>query len=728
MADINLDRFQEIATLIIGLQNDPEIENELNGWINEYSDKLRSAADAKGASEDAKRQLGAIAKGLPLLATGIQGAAKSFQGGDPLSGSAAVADVIGNMVTMITSMLSSTAGPPGALVSSILSIFSMILKIFSNQKPEKSIEQKLQNVIDTNNAKELKQSLQAIQKETSEVILEFTKHNNTGDKFAFSNIQKSLNIEAIGLRMSEASLWIKRNQDVENWEAVLAAHCYAHISLMQAITIAMNIVQDSQDIKYLTAILDGRNLMQLEFIKEIKPIAQNQGTLWTARNRSQNIDLIGGGSAIFMRNAVISQNKGWKNFHLNNTPLSFAVSQRATEIEEGVYDQSTGLFTIDNSYTFAPDKDWDRDKSTLLEHPFRKDDHASLGSGIIYGRYGSSPLKSDAKIHTLIPYNSEPRHDYLDIWAIPGLSVGEINLYTAEGNKLVFWKQGSPTHTANENTKLLFGGDILMPNGYKVGMVRVTAPEPFEDEKDVFSQDAFHAVYGACEVPADKTNIRIGNASGVVAPPYWNKKHMEICVYYREMTWKNRPIKLTGANYLVAPWPNFVGIGVDKRYFWIYKAGAIACATHTEIYECLIKGEAQPPWMIYDIPNKVGETEYAPEELSELMGSYYPTGLLDLSPCDDGTLAAVYCEKNAYWNAPVYSMTPKIDRIARTLKIEGKRKDSNNHTVPTNGWESDRSVWVSRVIKQPINCWQLLDGLERALIKLKNQTSHSKTS
>lgn len=711
MSEFNVDRFEEIASLIISLQDDPAMEDELNTWLSEHSDALRAAADAKGATERARSQVRAIAQGLPLIAAGIQGAVKGFQNQDPLAGSAAVVEVVGNMVNMISSMISSSAGPPGAIVGSILSIFSMILKAFSKQKPEKSIEEKLQSVLDTNNAKTLRDNLEAVQnvlKITIQIVDSLDKANT---KYELTEIQ-GLGFKDMLLPMSNAGVWISKNQNIEHWEAVLVAYCYAHISIVKALVRTMSIAQDHKGIEFLKIMLDALNKDKLKFIKKIKPAARNQGTIWAIRDRSLN----GGKGVVFKRNVVVSHKKDWQVFPIDRTPLSFAVSKRTADTQNGNQGEAMALFTLDHTYPFVTHIDWVREKAPLLDHPFRKDDNASKGHGIIYAWYGTSPLRTDVKKHTLSPSILRSKSDYLDIWALPSPVAGEIYLYTAEGNAIVFWTQGSKEHPDDKETKLLYVGEQPMPEGYKVGAVRAVSPKSFDDEIDIISNDTFHAIYGACEVSAKKTKMIIETKDGVAAPPYWDRDHMEIKVTYRLLTVYQGKIQMPERSFIVAPWPNFVGIGVDTRYLWVYKAGAIACATHTEVYTSLIEGLTQPPWIIYNIPHKVGESEYDPTELSFHMDAFYPLGLIDLSPCDDGTLTALYFEKDkGFWQAPVYSMTPQIDRVARTLKIEGMKRDSHNYNNSTNGWESDRTLWVSRVIKQPIDCWPLLIGLEKMI-------------
>ena len=376
---------------------------------------------------------------------------------------------------------------------------------------------------------------------------------------------------------------------------------------------------------------------------------------------------------------------------------------------------------MDNAYTFGS-RDWVGEKTTLLDHPFRKDVHAPGKKSVLSAMYGFPPLRTNTKWHTLVPFNSGlPDPGYFDIWAIPGHNVGEINLYIAEGNLVSFRKQGSKEHTGNVQTKLITQGWSNMPEGYKVGAVRAVEPKPFEDEKNTLAIVPNHTIYGACEVLAKKT--KGGKvSSGLLRPTHYDRDHMEIYVMYREIPGSEGSIQKPINQFMVAPWPNFVGIGVDSRYFWVYKAGAIACATHTEVYDCLAKGgNAQPPWMVYKIPNKVGEIEYDPNELGYVMGRYFTKGLLDLSPCDDGTLVALYAKKDSMAAAPLYSMTPKIDRVARTLKIEGTKRDSNNHIVSVNGWiKLTEGIGYNRVIKQQIECWPLLVGLEKILVSMKN--------
>ena len=710
MAHSEIDRFIDLAELAINLSNDDETQVYLDG-LAVYGRKLKQAAAEKAATKEFRRQIDVMAKSMPAIAKGMEGAIKGFQRGDSFAGSAGVIDAVGNVVTMVTGMLGSAAGPPGAIVGSVLSIFSMILGTFSKQKPEKSIEEKLKDILKEHDAEELRDNLQAVKDEINKNLDDFKDHIGKKRKYPFLQIQQDLNINHKGELMSKAGVWIKNNQDIKHWEAVLVAHCYAHIALIQAVSMAMNVIAEEENIQYLATMMHTRNRAQLQFIKEVKPLAQQQGTLWVMRSRKFNSY----GNELFSRDASWSKKKEWQKYKIGYTPLSFAVSNR-TVSNRGGEPESTALFTLNSTYGFLRKVDWDRDRQGLLDHPFRKSVPDQSPSGIIHARYGLTPLSTRAKIHTMVLHNDTSEHDFYDIWALPGHGPGEIDLYTAEGNKIMYWTQGTKEHTSYMETRLLFRDYHYVPEGYKAGAVRAATIKTFDDEDDYLSKNVIHGIYGACEVQANKSVMGTGGG-GLYKPPHYESDHMEINVHFRPITWKNGSLMQPPKSFCLAPWPNFVGIAVDSHYLWVFKAGAIACATHTEVYKSLMQGDDSPPWIVYNIPNKVGDQDYDPSEVYEEEGRYYPMGLLDLSACDDGTLVGVYCDKPEN-QAPVFLLTPKIDRSARTLQFEGVKYDTNGHKIITAGWETDGTARVNRAIKQPISCWSFLTEIENVLESL----------
>jgi hypothetical protein len=86
----------------------------------------------------------------------------------------------------------------------------------------------------------------------------------------------------------------------------------------------------------------------------------------------------------------------------------------------------------------------------------------------------------------------------------------------------------------------------------------------------------------------------------------------------------------------------------------------------------------------------------------------------DLSPCDDGTLVAVFNDKR---KQRLYQATPVIDHRTQTIHIRGTRRDFNGREIQTNGWELVGEDEAHRVLKQPIFCWSMLVRLSEVLAK-----------
>ncbi len=192
-------------------------------------------------------------------------------------------------------------------------------------------------------------------------------------------------------------------------------------------------------------------------------------------------------------------------------------------------------------------------------------------------------------------------------------------------------------------------------------------------------------------------------------------EHMELSVHYLSPL-KNGTHQVS-SYFIMPPWSNFVGIGTDSRYFWVYRSGEIACATHTEVINHASHKNAIA-CMKYKIPENAGLSTYDPSQPRIVERRQRPTGLVDLSPCDDGTLTAVFMDKDRYGvgkGGPIYTMAPVIDRKNRTLRITGLKGDLGGHTVRTSGWGTDKSMYAYRVIKEPITCWPLIDGLRETL-------------
>ena len=153
------------------------------------------------------------------------------------------------------------------------------------------------------------------------------------------------------------------------------------------------------------------------------------------------------------------------------------------------------------------------------------------------------------------------------------------------------------------------------------------------------------------------------------------------------------------------------GMRVDSRYLWVFNQLSIACTTHTSVKQYLLNEIKAHLWISYAVPK-------------ELHGDFYLSsrrdfdGLIDLWPCDDGTLVAVFSDTRddewkslGYWNDNImYYLTPRINRAAKTFIVEGTKQDDYGHSVKTNGWVRDKDGYKAhRLLKQPIFCWSMIE-------------------
>jgi hypothetical protein len=268
---------------------------------------------------------------------------------------------------------------------------------------------------------------------------------------------------------------------------------------------------------------------------------------------------------------------------------------------------------------------------------------------------------------------------------------------------VVFFYTANGTHVRgyvlDQNNTASSAWSQGVAGGRKVESVRVVHnPESFPDDPDENDEkdpgvlnDVAWIVYGGCE------------ASG----------HMDILVHsYAKM------------GYVPAPYSVFKGIGVDQGYLWVFGSGAVACATHTSVMKCLKGKIAKPSWMVYLIPERLlYENDRAKNEIDP--GYSKPlSGLIDLSPCDDGTLVASLDTREAI-DAPYSSARqPRWAAFDRNhLYTMICHIDPQNRTLALKVSEGAKFGWVKidgeamRVHKQPIFCWPLIEGLIASLGK-----------
>jgi hypothetical protein len=149
-------------------------------------------------------------------------------------------------------------------------------------------------------------------------------------------------------------------------------------------------------------------------------------------------------------------------------------------------------------------------------------------------------------------------------------------------------------------------------------------------------------------------------------------------------------------------------MAVDNKRLWVFNQRVIACVSHAALKQAVRRKDPQSPtldlgWARYEPPLELGH----PGTIG------YYNGLRDLSPCDDGSLYAVFSSGQGI--PRMHYCTPSIDEKALKITIQGTRMLPEGVPTLTNGWTMIDEARANRVIKHPIFCWSLLEGLADTL-------------
>jgi hypothetical protein len=160
--------------------------------------------------------------------------------------------------------------------------------------------------------------------------------------------------------------------------------------------------------------------------------------------------------------------------------------------------------------------------------------------------------------------------------------------------------------------------------------------------------------------------------------------------------------------YLPIPpsWTSYTGIGIDQTYLWIFRPLEFACVTHTSLIQCLRKNRAQPSW-ITNFPRQILYSG------AEFTGPPGHKGLLDLFPCEDGTL--IVAAEQRRWTGPYRGRLPEWDYAdANILAIGDYHTDLASKAMSVT-WRTVENNQALQVHKVPIPCWPLIEGTIQSL-------------
>ena len=639
--------------------------------ITKIKEAYLREVETQNDQETLARYQNALADSLPALAKGIINAAQAFKGGDPFAGSAAIMDICATLASAIGAV-APAAGPPGALVGALFSVLSMILGLFSPpaESLTSQIEQLIRNLAAEDKAQEIQTAQEAI-RAFHETVTKEDKPADIEKVLSYMNPIEGNTIKS--LRLVAAWLRNKENQKLPSWGTVFAAQCQAYVDLMRAVHIGLaNSPQVKKDnllhiVNTFLVACGANHTNQLTFLQDIAPAMQNRGTVWHIGDGGYGVD----DGRLYCRDSVVSETS-WTNlsgYHRLFTVSATRGSMASANPTLAVFGLEIGDPVKDN-----PDK------------PFRKNGRAK-------SLCDAWPLDPSQGWRQVSDEHGDLKDCY-DIWAVPGDAEDEIFGYTATGASTRGYVHNKAQDQAPGDRLKLWRvwEDKDYPAGYNAGIVRVVRyPKGFADKKSEIPWPIKWVQYVGCEVAAGKSTLD-GKEKAF--------DHMEIYAKYYDTA-------VVSQGALLPPWKNFRGIAVDSRYLWVFNGEAIACMSHSNCRRSVDARDASPRWMTYQIPNVPGMPQGAKSRL------------LDLSPCDDGTLLAVR-------NVPVglavplhrgkiFTMVPVINEEAQTLTVRpGTTKGPGGHPIETDGW-TGVDVSASRVYKQPIFCCSLARGLEEML-------------
>src|SRR5262245_2211512 len=660
---------------------DVELElNLLKGQLGQHGAKVDEVlAGVKNLQPDQLHEYSeAFQTGVPYITEGVFDAIAAGKSGDPFAISIASLSIFSGFLTMAGPL----TGPVGPLISALTGLLSTILGQFL--PPSKSLEQEFTGVLQKFLAEQKLDKL-GVAADQIWVFVDTIERGKEGiparRPWLPLNLQNGTEIKAI----DGAWQWLKNteNQSLPQWGIVLEKTCRLFAQLLEAVTVSVAYPSNRPSTPPNPPPVPGEMLLNvpsrmrlfLDYLRKIMPVAQKRGMFWHIGS-SYSYSYLESGET-YTCDCILGA-ADWKK--LADTSRAMAVT-----LNQGQQDQSrpvVTLLTLEPPGDSLPGTDITPGVSNAdigydKNHPFKPNNRTYWISGVWPPPATNWPqLKGNDSSH--------PLEGCYDIFALPADErfPGGVFFYTANGNEFRGYVQ-------DKDGKVSFAWSRPVAGGRKVGSIRVVGnlrgfrSDPDENPKGNpgVLKDILWMIYGGCE------------ASG----------GMDILVRFADKNageWEG---------YVRAPWPNFRGIGVDRGYVWVYRAGDIACATHTAIMKAL-KEKRALSWMACSIPKGVVERFSLDENRLN--------GLLDLSACDDGTLFAAFIKGN--WNHSanryqLFMLTPHIDLQKRSLALQ---EPDDFVPIPGEGF---------RVGKQPLFCWSLLEEvtstLEEQLAKGQSGTS-----
>jgi hypothetical protein len=442
---------------------------------------------------------------------------------------------------------------------------------------------------------------------------------------------------------------LEEKKELPLWGEVVSTVLQVYASFKFAVAAYVPlVVPGSRDELDLKVWRDSYDRVMLAYLDFIKPAARNRGIIFH----------IGNVKDIFFRDAVISQ-KDWTKVP-GTSAHAIAASYRA-----GSETSANPLLSIFHLGGDQKQEGWFSKKTRVYDLP------------------GSWPLSK-------LKWNQQRLPEAYDIWAIPGNSPGEIDIFEALGDSIGSWTDvGAQQYRHNSNHPVFSGFKALSVRAVRPKTLPSEDPKVLKDIQDPrdpnVKKDRLRAVYELCEDSKDA------------------QRPFKIWAFFWPEPIVQGKILLPDLHH---EWRNsLLGIAVDSVRLWVFTRTFIASVSHTNVKQHMDSKAEMPDWTPYYIPKEVA--------------GYVPSadkGLLDLSACDDGTLTAVIQDENGLGR--IFTATPRFegDKVINMI-IERKVTDDRGNVTTSHGWvrESGDKTVALRVHKLPIFCWRSIERLEDEL-------------
>jgi hypothetical protein len=518
----------------------------------------------------------ALQTGMPYITEGVIDAIAAGRSGNPFAMSIACLSVFSGFLTMAGPM----TGPVGPLLSALTGLLSAILGQFLPAGP--SLRQEITEIFAKFQAEEKLSKLGT----AADQIWVFTDTIEGGPgtprpvAWTPLDLLGGPQIAAI----DEAWQWLanEEKQALPQWGIVLEKTCRVFTQLLRAVILSVAYPSTRPDPAAIPGEmllnLPSRTKLFLAYLRRITPVARRRGTFWhLGSDASENYKEAG---AVYTCDSILGADVQWRK--LGGSARAMAVT--VNEGQEGQPRPVVTLLTLEPPADARPGTERRVGRFHDADLPEYNKDHPFKTNGRSYWARGGSPPPRSPWPQLVSNDASHPLVECYDIFALPADTryPGGIFFYTAN----YFFYTANYRENGNEirgyvqdaDGRVTFAWSHTAAGGRKAGSIRVVErPRGFRDDPDdsgtagpgLLDKVAW-VIYGACEVPGG----------------------MDILVRAEH---RDEGVE---DGYVRAPWPNFRGIGVDRGYLWIYRAGDIACATHASIRRA-VKERSAPSWMAY---------------------------------------------------------------------------------------------------------------------------------